>query len=180
MSDLRFVWVDLEMTGLDVDTCAIVEMAVIVTDAELRPLAELERTIWQPEEVLARTTPFVRDMHTKNGLFERVRASKTGLADAERDAVSLLVEHTDHKKGILAGNSIHTDRRFLSRYMPSFEAFLHYRQIDVSTLKVLAQAWAPSAEYKKPDKSHTALDDIRQSLAELAHYRRALFAAAKG
>ncbi len=180
MSDLRFVWVDLEMTGLDVDDCAIIEMAVIVTDAELRPIAELERTVWQPEEVLARTTPFVRDMHTKNGLLERVRASKTGLADVERDALELIVKHTSFKKGVLAGNSIHTDRRFLARYMPSFEAFLHYRQIDVSTLKVLAQAWAPAQEYKKPDKSHTALDDIRQSLAELAHYRRALFAAAKG
>jgi oligoribonuclease len=177
MSDLRFVWVDLEMTGLDPASCVIVEMAVIVTDADLRPLGELERTVWQPDDVLARTTPFVRDMHTKNGLFDRVRASKTSLEDVEKEAVALVAKHCAYREGVLAGNSIHTDRRFLCRYMPAFEQFLHYRQIDVSTLKVLVQAWAPEAKYAKPDKNHTALDDIRQSMAELAHYRSKIFPA---
>lgn len=177
MSDLRFVWVDLEMTGLDPASCVIVEMAVIVTDAELRPLGELERTVWQPEEVLARTTPFVRDMHTRNGLFDRVRASKHALEDVEKEALALVAKHCAYREGVLAGNSIHSDRRFLCRYMPAFEQFLHYRQIDVSTLKVLVQAWAPEAKYAKPEKNHTALDDIRQSIAELAHYRSKIFPA---
>lgn len=171
----RFVWVDLEMTGLDPESCVIVEMAVLITGPDLVPIAELERVVWQPEEALARMDPFVRDMHTKNGLLERVRSSTTSLRDVERDAVALVSKHCAFREGILAGNSIYQDRRFLTRYMPLFEGYLHYRQIDVSSLKVLAQAWQPELELKKDKKTHTALDDIRGSLAELAHYRQHLF-----
>lgn len=170
------VWVDLEMTGLDVETCAIIEMAVVVTGKDLEPRAELERVIWQPDEVLDRMSPFVRDMHTKNGLLDKVRASKSSLADVEGEAIALLSAHCRFREGILAGNSIHTDRRFLSRWMPSFERFLHYRQVDVSTLKVLTRAWYPGgAPFEKEGKDHTALADIRESIAELRHYRTAFF-----
>lgn len=170
------VWVDLEMTGLDVDSCGIIEMAVVVTGKDLEPRAELERVVWQPDEVLDRMSPFVREMHTKNGLLDKVRASKTSLADVENEALALVSAHCKFREGILAGNSIHVDRRFLARHMPAFERFLHYRQVDVSTLKVLARAWYPGrAAFEKDGKEHTALADIRESIAELRHYRKAVF-----
>lgn len=175
--DPTFVWVDLEMTGLDVERCAILEMAVIVTRKDLEPIAELERVVWQPDEVLDRMEPYVREMHTTNGLLDKVRTSRHALADVERDALELLTAHCRLREGILAGNSIHTDRRFLERYMPTFERFLHYRQVDVSTLKVLTRAWYPdAAPFAKEGKEHTALADIRQSIAELRHYRGVFFA----
>lgn len=170
------VWVDLEMTGLDVETCGIIEMAVVVTDKDLEPIAELERVVWQPDEVLARMSPFVREMHTKNGLLDKVRVSKSSAADVENEAVALVAAHCKFREGILAGNSVHADRRFLARYMPTFERFLHYRQVDVSTLKVLTRAWYPGlGAFEKEGKEHTALADIRASIAELRHYRRTFF-----
>lgn len=176
--DPLFVWLDLEMTGLDLDRCAIVEIGIVLTRGDLAPIAELERVIWQPEEVLARMEPFVRDMHTRSGLLDRIRASKTSLVDAERDALALVSRHAPMREGILAGNSIHTDRAFLARYMPRLEGWLHYRQVDVSSLKVLAGAWYPGLpRFAKGDKTHTALDDLRGSLAELAYYREKLFRA---
>lgn len=170
------VWVDLEMTGLDVESCGIIEMAVVVTGKDLEPLAELERVVWQPDEVLDRMSPFVRDMHTKNGLLDKVRASQVSVADAENEAVALIAAHCKFREGILAGNSVHADRRFLARYMPTFERFLHYRQVDVSTLKVLTRAWYPgAAAFDKESKDHTALADIRASIGELRHYRQQFF-----
>ncbi len=176
--ETRFVWLDMEMTGLDPDACAVVELAMVVTGADLEPIAEMERLVWQPEEVLLRTNPFVREMHTKNGLFERVRRSTTGLEDVQRDALGFLVQHTAYREGILAGTSIHQDRRFLVRHLPLFEAFLHYRQVDVSSLKVLVGAWTPEHAFKKAEKAHTALEDVKASLAEARHYRERLFARA--
>ena len=178
MSDAEptLVWVDLEMTGLDVESCAIIEMAVVVTRSDLEPVAELERVIWQPDEVLGRMSPFVREMHTKNGLLDKVRASRASVTDVENEAVALIAAHAPFREGILAGNSIHADRRFLARYMPTFERFLHYRQIDVSTLKVLTRAWYPaSVAFEKAGQEHTALADIRASIAELRHYRQTFF-----
>lgn len=176
MAETTFVWLDLEMTGLDLERCAIVEIGIVLTGPDLVPRAELERVIWQPDEVLARMDPFVREMHTRSGLLERVRASRVSLVDAERDAIALVSRHCAFREGILAGNSIHTDRRFLARYMPGFEGWLHYRQLDVSSLKVLAGAWYPELpRFEKGDKTHTALDDLRGSLAELAWYREKLF-----
>jgi oligoribonuclease len=172
--DPTLVWVDLEMTGLDVERCAIIEIAVVITKKNLEPVAELERVIWQPDEVLGRMEPYVRDMHTANGLLDKVRSSRHSLADAENDALALVAAHCKLREGILAGNSIHTDRRFLARYMPAFERCLHYRQVDVSTLKVLTRAWYPGvAPFEKEQKEHTALADVRASLAELRHYRKA-------
>ena len=122
--------------------------------------------------------PFVREMHRKSGLDERIRASKTGIRDVERDVMTLVTEHCAFREGVLAGNSIHQDRRFLGRYMPVLEGFLHYRQVDVSSLKVLAQGWyGEKGAFAKEGKTHTALDDIRGSLEELRFYRRALFVA---
>lgn len=176
MADLRLVWIDLEMTGLDPERCSIIELGLIITGADLTPIAQLERVVWQPDEVLARMDPFVRDMHTRNGLLERVRASKQGQADVEREALTLVAAHCAFREGVLAGNSIYQDRRFLTRHMPQLEGFLHYRQVDVSSLKVLARAWyGPAAEFKKDGKNHTALDDIQASLDELRHYRAQLF-----
>ena len=137
----RFVWLDLEMTGLDDKTCSIIEMAMIITDGELNELAQLEQCIWQPESALETMSPFVKKMHTDNGLLTKVRASSTSLAEAEQKTVEVLLQHVPYKKGILAGNSIWQDRRFILRHMPSFESLLHYRQIDVSTIKVLSKQW---------------------------------------
>ncbi|HEY8518099.1 MAG TPA: oligoribonuclease [Candidatus Binatia bacterium] len=174
--DPTLVWVDLEMTGLDVERCAIIEIAVVLTRKDLEPFAELHRIIWQPDEVLDRMDPFVREMHTTNGLLERVRASRCSLTDAENDALALVSSHCKFREGILAGNSVHADRRFLARYMPTFERFLHYRQVDVSTLKVLTRAWYPGTpKLEKEDKDHTALADIHASIDELRHYRQAFF-----
>lgn len=172
-NDLRLIWTDLEMTGLDEARDVIIEIGIIITGADLVPIAEFERVIWQPDSALAAMEPFVREMHTKSGLLERVRAGKHALRDVEKEVVALLAGNgVGPGEGVLAGNSIHADRRFLARYMPSFERYLHYRQVDVSSLKVLAQAWYPAVpKFDKPDKTHTALDDIRGSLAELAYYR---------
>lgn len=174
--DPRFVWCDLEMTGLDPARCTILEIGIIITGADLVPIAQLEHAIWQPEAELARMEPFVRDMHTKNGLLDRVRASRTSLRDAERAAVELVLRHTDFRTGILAGNSIHVDRRFLQAYMPLLEESLHYRQLDVSSLKVLARAWYPGGpDFKKDGKDHTAVADLRASLEELKFYKDHFF-----
>lgn len=170
-ANTRFVWLDLEMTGLDPERCAIIELGILITGPDLEPIAEIERVVWQPDDVLARMEPFVREMHTRNGLLDKVRASRHSNADVEREALALVAAHCPFREGILAGNSIHQDRRFLCRHMPLFEAFLHYRQVDVSSLKVLAKTWYPDAEFRKDNKSHTALDDIRASLDELKHYR---------
>ncbi len=174
-AETRFVWMDLEMTGLDPERCAIIELGMIITGPDLAPIARLERVVWQPESTLERMEPFVRSMHTGNGLLEKVRSSPHSTADVEREALAMVAAHCGFREGILAGNSIHQDRRFLVRHMPLLEGFLHYRQVDVSSLKVLARAWyGPEVEFRKENKSHTALDDIQASLDELRHYRATL------
>jgi oligoribonuclease len=162
MSDLKLVWVDLEMTGLDPETCVILEAGVMITGDDLAPIEEMERVIWQPDDVLARMEPFVRQMHTDNGLLERVRASTITLRTVEREVQQMIAKHCAPQKGVLAGSSIHTDRTFLARHMPLVERFLHYRQVDVSSLKTLVQAWYPHvAAFEKPGANHTALADLR-------------------
>jgi oligoribonuclease len=169
------------MTGLDDKSCTIIEMAMIITDGELNELAMLEQCIWQPESALETMSPFVRKMHTDNGLLAKVRASQTSLAEAEQKTIEVLLQHVPYKKGILAGNSIWQDRRFLLGHMPTFEAMLHYRQIDVSTIKVLSKQWYGDAGTSpgKPS-SHTALDDIRSSINELTWYRKNIFSVRAG
>jgi oligoribonuclease len=168
----RWVWMDLEMTGLDDKTCTIIQIATIITDAQLNELGSLDVVVWQPESALETMGPFVRNMHTENGLLDRVRASDTTLEEAEQKTLALIAEHVPFKKGQLAGNSIWQDRRFLLRYMPLLESYLHYRQIDVSTLKVLCSAWFGNKGLPPPKQSaHTALEDIRASIEELKFYR---------
>ncbi|MCC6465540.1 MAG: oligoribonuclease [Planctomycetes bacterium] len=170
-----FAWMDLEMTGLEPDCDVILEVACLVTGPDLAPRDSVEHVIWQPPTVLDRMSDFVRDMHTRNGLLERVKASTTSLREAEDSVLALLARHCGPREAVLAGNSIHQDRRFIARYMPRLDAFLHYRQVDVSTLKVLARAWYPQVpKFEKPGKDHTALADLRDSLAELQFYRQHL------
>ncbi|NBD10207.1 MULTISPECIES: oligoribonuclease [Corallococcus] len=179
--DTRLVWLDLEMTGLDPESCGIIEVGVIITGPDLRPIAEFERVIWQPEAMLQRMEPVVRDMHTKNGLLEKVRASNVSLRVAERDVTSFIADHCELGEGILAGNSIHTDRRFLISHMPLLDRYLHYRMVDVTSLKVLVRAWYPAlVEPRKPPSGHTALADLRSSISELQYYRDILFRATPG
>ena len=174
--DQRWVWMDLEMTGLDDKTCTIIQIATIVTDADLNEIEALDLVIWQPESVLETMVPFVRNMHTENGLLDRVRASPHAMEDAEAKTLEMVQRHVPFRKGFLAGNTIWQDRRFLIRYMPLLERYLHYRMIDVSTVKILSSTWL-GAEGMPPQKksSHTALEDIRDSIEELRFYRKVCF-----
>ncbi|MDE3113046.1 MAG: oligoribonuclease [Chloroflexota bacterium] len=169
------------MTGLDPRTCVIVEIAVVITELrDLEPLDRYHAVIHQPESVVAAATPVVQQMHARSGLWDRMRSSTISVAEAESAALELASRWCAPRQGILAGNSIWQDRRFLAAYMPRFESYLHYRQVDVSSLKVLAGAWyGPDAVPEKSDK-HTALEDVGESIAELAHYRRTIFRSAAG
>jgi oligoribonuclease len=173
----RMVWVDLEMTGLDPATCAIVEIATIVTDSELNVVAEGPcLVIHQPEEVMATMGQFVRDLHTRSGLLERIGASTVTLEDAAAQTLAFVEAHCVKGTAPLCGNSVWKDREFLARYMPDVTGFLHYRLVDVSTLKELVRRWYP-ADCAAPKKKeiHRALDDIRESIEELRHYRSRIF-----
>jgi len=176
-TDPRLVWVDLEMTGLDPETCAIVEIATIVTNGNLEVIAEGPNlVIHQPDEVLATMTPFVRELHTRSGLLERITSSTVSLAEAEAETLAFLEPHCTKGATPLCGNSVWKDRAFLERYMPRVVALLHYRMIDVSTIKEVVKRWYP-AEFHAPKKreSHRALDDIRESIDELRWYRARVF-----
>jgi oligoribonuclease len=172
----RFVWLDLEMTGLDESSCVILQVAMIITDPHFRTLAEIDLPIWQPESALSSMIPVVRSMHTKNNLLDRVRTSEYSLQQAEYELMNILTQHVGYKRGVLAGNSIYVDRRFLQRYMPIFEGYLHYRQIDVSSIKILSQAWYTSkGKAPKRPSAHTALEDIKESIEELSFYKQHIF-----
>jgi len=173
------VWMDLEMTGLDPGRDVILEIATLVTDDELEVVAEgPDLVIHQSDDVLARMDPFVTEMHTRSGLLEKVRASTVSLEEAGAATLAFLREHVPEPGTVpLAGNSIGTDRRFLAAYLPAIEEHLHYRCIDVSTIKELARRWYPAVLKNGPPKAgaHRALDDIRESLEELRYYRRTVF-----
>lgn len=170
------VWLDMEMTGLDPERCVPIEVALVITTAELEELDQMEMVIWQPPEALDRIEPFVRRMHTENGLLEKVRASEFSVADAERKMLAMLARWTKPGEGVLSGNSIHQDRRFIHKYFPVMNGYLHYRMVDVSTLKELARRWyGPEALFMKGNTDHTALSDVRSSIEELKHYRKVLF-----
>lgn len=169
---LKLVWIDMEMTGLNPDTDSVLEIACIITGPDLKPLDQAECVIHAPADAVNRMSDFVRDMHTKNGLIQRCAQSRHTVIEAERMVLELIARHCPLGKGVLAGNSIHQDRRFLIRHMPTLESVLHYRQVDVSSFKVMVQAWYPDLpKFEKPDKAHTALADIKESIAELACYR---------
>jgi oligoribonuclease len=172
----NLVWLDLEMTGLDVETDVIIQSAVIITNAALEILEEQVWDIWQPEAQLAGMRPFVQDMHAKTGLTERVRASKIDLDKAAGDMLRMISGWCPYG-AVLCGNTIWQDRKFVDRYMPGLAGYLGYRMVDVSSLKILAKSWyGPEAVFSKPrEGAHDALVDIRNSINELAHYRATLF-----
>jgi oligoribonuclease len=173
LPDDRLVWIDLEMTGLDPDTDTIIEIATLVTDAELNVLAEgPELAIRHPLARLEAMDDWNRGTHTRSGLWQRVLDSQVDLARAEALTVDFLAQWVPAGKSPICGNSICQDRRFLVRCMPRLEKYFHYRNLDVSTLKELARRWAPEvARGVSKAGAHTALSDIRESVAELRHYR---------
>jgi oligoribonuclease len=181
VSDL-LVWMDLEMTGLDPDRERIIEVAIIVTGGDLTIVAEgPDVVIHQPDDILAAMDEWNTTHHGQSGLTERVRASTVTEATAEQEIVSFLDAHVPTtSRPVLAGNSIHQDRRFIRRYLPALDARLHYRMVDVSTIKELAKRWYPGIMDLRPAKkeTHRALDDVRESIDELRFYRERIFVAA--
>lgn len=176
---LNLVWLDLEMTGLDPENHRIIEIATVVTDSDLKVLAEgPSLAVHQPEAELQKMDAWCVRTHGESGLTARVRQSQVSCTQAERQTLEFLQSWVEPGQSPLCGNSIGQDRRFLRRYMPDLAAFFHYRNLDVSTLKELARRWAPEV-YAGIDKEgrHLALDDVRDSIAELAYYRHHLLLA---
>ncbi len=175
MSD-RLVWIDLEMTGLDTARHTIVEIAVLVTDSELELVDEgIDLIVHAPPEALAEMDDFVTKMHTRSGLLTAIQTSTLSLVDAGIRVVEYLgAQLPGPGTAPLCGNSIGVDRRFLDRYLPEVDQYLHYRSVDVSSLKELCRRWYPTVYKKRPDKkeTHRALDDIRESIEELRFYRK--------
>ena len=172
------VWMDLEMTGLDPARERIIEMATLITDGELNLVAEgPELVVHQSDELLAAMDDWNQSHHGASGLIDRVRASTVTEADALAQTLDFLKEHCEPKTAPLCGNSIHQDRRFLRAYMTELDDFLHYRIVDVSSIKELARRWFPAIIEAAPPKTetHRALGDIQESIEELRYYRRAVF-----
>jgi oligoribonuclease len=172
-------WIDLEMTGLDPARHTIVEIACLITDDDLTILSEgPELIVHASPEQLAEMDDFVTAMHTRSGLLDAIKASELSLADAGAQTLAYLTQHIPEARTVpLAGNSIGTDRRFLATQLPEIEDYLHYRSVDVSTVKELCRRWYPDIYKGAPVKKggHRALQDIRESVDELAYYRRAVF-----
>jgi len=170
---------DLEMTGLDPNVDVIVEIASLVTDDDLNVVAEgPDLVIHQPESVLATMESVVVTMHTESGLLNAIRESRTTLSEAGAATLAFIKQHVPEPRSVpLCGNSIGTDRRFLARYLPDIDNHLHYRSVDVSSIKELAKRWYPAASVSRPPKTgvHRALNDIRESVKELAFYRQSFF-----
>ena len=176
----RLVWIDCEMTGLDLGADALIEVAALVTDFDLNVLGEgVDLLIAPPPEALAQMGDFVRTMHEKSGLLEELSSDAVlTMEEAEERVLAYVREHCpDGSRPPLAGNTVATDRSFLARDMPRLEAFLHYRIVDVSSIKELSRRWFPRAYYAAPEKrgNHRALADIQESIEELRYYRDAVF-----
>jgi oligoribonuclease len=173
------VWMDLEMTGLDHTSDVIVEIATLITDDDLNIVAEGPDLVVQADAAaLEAMDPFVVDMHTKSGLLDQITASTISLEDAGRQTLEFIREHVPEPGTVpLCGNSIGTDRRFLAAALPEIEEYLHYRAIDVSSVKELVKRWYPDLDANRPrgQGSHRALDDIRESVKELSYYRDHVF-----
>ena len=172
-NEFNLVWVDMEMTGLDPDNDKIIEIAVIVTDMELNPLAEGPVfAIHQSDEVLDKMDNWNKGTHGRSGLIDRVKASTVTEAQAEQELIAFLKQYVPAGKSPMCGNSICQDRRFMARGMPKLEAFFHYRNVDVSTIKELCRRWKPEIiKGFKKQQQHTALADIIESVQELRYYR---------
>ena len=174
----RLVWIDCEMTGLDLVADALIEVAVLVTDFDLNVLGDgLDVVIRPPDEAVAQMDPFVKDMHTTSGLLDELPRG-LAMAEAEQQVLAYVKQFcADGSRPPLAGNTVATDRSFLARDMAELESFLHYRIVDVSSIKELARRWYPRAYYSAPAKNgnHRALTDIQESIEELRYYRAAIF-----
>lgn len=169
----NLIWIDMEMSGLNPDSDRILEVALVVTDSQLETVAQAPvLVVHQPQEVLDAMDEWNRSTHARSGLIERVKASTLSEAEVEERMLAFLAEHVPPNTSPMCGNSVHQDRRFLSRYMPRLEAYFLYRNLDVSTLKELARRWKPElvAGLNKQGK-HEALADIHESIAELKYYR---------
>jgi oligoribonuclease len=177
LSENNLIWIDLEMTGLDTQNDSIIEIATIVTDSELNTLAEGPvLAIHQPDEVLDKMDEWNTKQHGSSGLVARVKQSTITEQQAEQQTIEFLQQYVPQGKSPMCGNSICQDRRFLARCMPALEAYFHYRNLDVSTIKELAKRWAPQVSKGFEKKAtHLALDDIKESIAELVYYREHLF-----
>ena len=176
-SDQNLIWVDLEMTGLEPDADVIIEIATVVTDSELNSLAEGPViALHQSEQRLGAMDEWNTTHHTRSGLVERVSQSADTETSASDQTIDFLQQYLPAGASPMCGNSIYQDRRFMARHMPVLERYFHYRNLDVSTLKILAQRWRPELEqgFVKTG-THLALDDIRESIAELRYYRKTLF-----
>ncbi len=172
----RLVWIDLEMTGLDPERHVIIEIGSIVTDDRLDIIAEgPDIAIKYPEDILASMDTWSREHHESSGLMDRVRVSPYDCRRAERETIDFVSRYCEKGQSPLCGNSVWQDRRFLMRYMPDLEAFLHYRNIDVSSVKELVRRWYPSLSPFEKEKTHTAMSDIRESVKELQYYRKNVF-----
>jgi oligoribonuclease len=180
----ELVWIDCEMTGLDLSSDKLIEIAVLVTDADLNVLGDgVDVVIHADDAALSSMVAVVTEMHTRSGLIEEVRASTVDLATAEKAVLDYIRQHVKQgKTAPLAGNSIATDRGFIARDMPALDSFLHYRMIDVSSIKELCRRWYPRIYYGQPAKglAHRALADIHESIRELQYYRRTAFVAPPG
>ena len=175
----RLVWIDCEMTGLELQRDALIEVAALVTDSDLNILGEgVDVVIHVDDEQLDGMVDVVREMHARSGLTDAVRASTVSLAEAEERVLEYITKHVPEPKSApLCGNSIATDRAFIARDMPELDAFLHYRMVDVSSIKELCRRWYPRVYFSQPQKgqSHRALADIRESIRELRYYRSTVF-----
>jgi oligoribonuclease len=180
----ELVWIDCEMTGLDLGSDKLIEIAVLVTDADLNILGDgLDVVIHADDAALSSMVDVVTQMHTRSGLIDEVRTSTVDVATAEKAALDYIRQHVKQAKTApLAGNSIATDRGFIARDMPELDSFLHYRMIDVSSIKELCRRWYPRIYYGQPAKglAHRALADIHESIRELRYYRRTAFVAPPG
>ncbi len=170
----RLVWLDMEMTGLDPVRCVPIEVAVIITDGELNEIegASYEAVIHQPDSAFEGMADIVVQMHTDNGLLDRVRNSTTSMETVDEELAALITKNCVPGKALLAGNTISQDRLFIRRYLNKMEATPHYRQVDVSSFKEMVRRWYGGAALFAKDSSHTAMADIRTSIAELAYYRK--------
>jgi len=175
MENSNLVWIDLEMTGLCVKTCQIIEIACVITDKNLNILQEGPNlAIYQNSAILAQMDNWCTKTHTQSGLVKRVQASQINELQAEQITLDFIAQFVEAGKSPLCGNSIGQDRMFLKRYMPKLEAYFHYRNLDVSSVKILANLWTKLKPYPKAN-SHKALDDIYESINELKYYRENLF-----
>lgn len=171
----NLIWIDCEFTGLNIETDKIIEIAVLITNSNLEVIEELEPlTIHQPQEILSLMSTSVKDMHTKNGLLDRVRNSKLTIQDAEDTIITFVKKHCVENSSPMCGNSIYEDRIFIKKQMPKLDTFLHYHLLDVTALKELYRLWKPEKPKFEKKETHEAKDDIHESLKELLFYRENL------